>query len=101
ATATLIAFVAPLLGAAGQAVFFDDDRAGQKFFGGYGATKAAQMALARSWAAETVNTGPRVDIVSPAPMPTALRARFFPGEGRGVLASPADEAARILARLDL
>ncbi len=101
ATATLIAFVAPLLGAAGQAVFFDDDRAGQKFFGGYGATKAAQMALARSWAAETVNTGPRVDIVSPAPMPTALRARFFPGEDRGVLASPADEAARILAKLDL
>ncbi|MBI6630146.1 SDR family NAD(P)-dependent oxidoreductase [Pontibaca salina] len=101
ATATLIAYVAPLLGAVGHAVFFDDDRAGQKFFGGYGATKAAQMALARSWAAETIKTGPRVSIVTPAPMPTTLRAKFFPGEDRSVLTSPTDEAARILAQLQL
>ncbi|MEQ9055177.1 MAG: SDR family NAD(P)-dependent oxidoreductase, partial [Roseovarius confluentis] len=42
ATATLIQMVAPLLAAAedGQALFFDDPRAGQKFFGAYGATKA-------------------------------------------------------------
>lgn len=101
ATATLITYVAPLLGAVGHAVFFDDDRAGQKFFGGYGATKAAQMALARSWAAETVRTGPRVSIVRPAPMPTTLRAKFFPGEDRAALTSPTEEAARILAELQL
>ena len=101
ATSALMRMVAPLLHAApaGRAVFFDDPRAGDKFFGAYGATKAAQMALVRSWAAETVNTGPEVCVLSPAPMPTATRARFFPGEDRGELASPGDEAKRLLAQL--
>ena len=96
ATSVLIPYVAPLLGATGKAVFFDDPRSGDKFFATYGATKAAQMAMARSWAAETVKTGPQVKIVTPNPMPTATRARFFPGEDRDVLAKPADEAVRIL-----
>lgn len=97
ATATLITMVAPLLEAAeaGEALFFDDPRGGEKFFGAYGATKAAQMALARSWQVETAKTGPRVRIVTPEPMPTATRARFFPGEDRAVLTPPA-EAARII-----
>lgn len=99
ATARLISYVAPLLGDAGQAVFFDDPRAGQPFFGAYGATKAAQIALAQSWAAETQNTGPHVQIVTPAPMPTATRARFFPGEDRAPLADPRDEARKILAAI--
>ena len=96
ATALLITYVAPLLGQDGQAVFFDDDRAGQKFFGAYGGTKAAQIALARSWAAETVKTGPRVQVLTPGPMSTATRARFFPGEDRNALPTPADEARRLL-----
>ncbi len=99
ATARLIPFVAPLLGLEGRALFLDDPRAGQKFFGAYGATKAAQMALARSWQAETERTGPRVVIAAPAPMPTATRARFFPGEDRGALTPCSDEAARILSEL--
>jgi NAD(P)-dependent dehydrogenase (short-subunit alcohol dehydrogenase family) len=97
----LIPFLSPLLGDTGHAVFFEDDRAGQKFFGSYGATKAAQIALARSWQAETVNTGPRVSILSPNGMPTGTRARFFPGEDRENLSNPRDEAARLLATLDL
>ncbi|WP_300055681.1 SDR family oxidoreductase [uncultured Roseobacter sp.] len=99
ATGTLIAYVAPLLGESGQAVFFDDPSAGQKFFGSYGATKAAQIALARSWQAETRHTGPRVHIATPAPMPTATRARFFPGEDRSALNDPHAQAADILAQL--
>jgi NAD(P)-dependent dehydrogenase (short-subunit alcohol dehydrogenase family) len=99
ATALLIPFVAPLLGRDGRAVFFDDPRSCGKFFGAYGATKAAQMALARSWQAETIKTGPRVDVLAPAPMPTALRARFFPGENRSGLTSPKDEAERLVAEL--
>lgn len=99
ATALLISYVAPLLGAAGQAVFFDDPRAGEKFFGAYGATKAAQIALAKSWAAETRRTGPRVRVLEPRPMPTATRARFFPGEDRAALTPPADEAGRLLAQI--
>ena len=99
ATALLIPFVTPLLGAEGRALFFDDPRAGQKFFGAYGATKAAQTALAQSFAAETVRTGPRVHVLTPAPMPTATRARFFPGEDRAALADPMDEARRLLDSL--
>ena len=99
ATGQLIPYVAPLLGQTGTAMFFDDPRAGQKFFGAYGATKAAQIALAQSWAAETVKTGPRVHVLTPAPMPTATRARFFPGEERSPLAHPRDEAARLIALL--
>ncbi|WP_322889378.1 MULTISPECIES: SDR family NAD(P)-dependent oxidoreductase [unclassified Yoonia] len=96
ATARLIAYVSPLLGQTGKAVFFDDPRGGQQFFGAYGATKAAQIALAQSWQAESVKTGPRVQILTPAPMPTATRARFYPGEDRSTLADPATEAARLL-----
>ena len=100
ATATLINYVAPLLGQSGRAVFFDDEMAGQKFFGSYGATKAAQIAIARSWQAETVRIGPRVDILTPQPMPTATRARFFPGEDRSTLHDIHAEAARLLAFLE-
>lgn len=101
AVAVLIPYVAPLLGTSGRAVFFDDPRGGEKFMGHYGATKAAQVALARSWQAETAKTGPRVDIVQPKPMATATRARFFPGEDRATLAPAPDEARRILDELDL
>jgi NAD(P)-dependent dehydrogenase (short-subunit alcohol dehydrogenase family) len=96
ATSRLIAYVSPLLGTEGKAVFFDDPRGGEQFFGAYGATKAAQIALARSWQAESAKTGPRVKIVTPAPMPTATRARFFPGEDRSTLADPTAEAMRLL-----
>ncbi|GFE48522.1 oxidoreductase [Roseobacter cerasinus] len=99
ATSTLITYVAPLLGQNGQAVFFDDPCAGQKFFGAYGATKAAQIALAKSWQAETTKTGPKVHIITPAPMPTATRRRFYPGESHSTLSDPHDEAATILAQI--
>lgn len=101
ATGKLIPFLAPLLGTDGQAVFFEDDRAGQKFFGTYGATKVAQIALARSWQAESDKNGPRISIVTPKGMPTGTRARFFPGEDRETLSHPRDEAARLMADLSL
>ncbi|MGC1505073.1 MAG: SDR family oxidoreductase [Sulfitobacter sp.] len=99
ATSTLITYVAPLLGQTGQAVFFDDPRVGHKFFGAYAATKSAQIALARAWAAETANIGPKVNILTPAPMPTATRARFFPGEARDGLSDIHTQAAAVLAQL--
>ena len=98
-TGMLIPNVAPLLGHAGIAVFLNDPCAGLKFFGSYGATKSAQIALAQSWQAETKNTGPNVKIITPAPMPTATRARFYPGENREVLTSCESEAERIIATL--
>lgn len=99
ATSTLITYVSPLLGQTGQAVFFDDPAVATKFFGSYGATKAAQIALARSWQAETAQIGPKIHIVTPAPMPTATRARFHPGEDRTALQSPQTQADKIIASL--
>lgn len=99
ATSMLITYVAPLLGLTGQAVFFDDPRAGEKFFGSYGATKAAQIALARSWQAETTASGPRIHILTPPAMPTATRARFYPGEDRAPLTQPTEAAAALLSQL--
>lgn len=95
ATAMLIPLVERLLLAGGgTALFFDDARGGDKFFGAYGATKAAQIALVQSWQAEAAKVGPRVIIASPGPMPTATRARFFPGEARDALPPVADAAQK-------
>ncbi|MEM9342089.1 MAG: SDR family oxidoreductase [Pseudomonadota bacterium] len=101
AASELIRMVEPLLQAAedGTALFFDDPRGGSPFFGSYGATKAAQIALVRSWQAESAKLGPRVLIESPEPMGTAVRGRFYPGENRETLARPTDVAARIVASL--
>lgn len=103
ATQRLITYLHPLLAARedAQALFFDDPVAGAKFFSVYGASKAAQMAIARSWQGETKNTGPKVHVVAPNPMPTATRARFHPGEDRNALSDPKEEATRLLATLGL
>ena len=95
----LIGYVAPLLRSQpdGTAMFFDDVHAGEPFFANYGATKAAQIALAGSFAAESEKLGPRVAILRPDPMPTATRARFFPGEDRSNLAAPSAQALELLA----
>lgn len=101
ATQRLIGYVSPLLGTrpAATAVFFDDPLIQGKFMGAYGATKASQMAMARNWQAETARTGPRVLIQTPAPMATATRARFYPGEDRSALATPTAEAERLCDQL--
>lgn len=97
ATRGLMGLIEPLLRLrGGTAMFFDDPQGGQKFYGAYGATKAGQIALAQSWAAETASIGPRVVVARPAPMPTATRARFHPGEDRSALTPCRDEAERIL-----
>lgn len=99
AAARLMRYTAPLLGQDGRAVFFDDPLGGRAYYAAYGASKAAQIAMATSWRAETRRTGPQVAILSPEPMPTATRARFHPGEDRSVLTPPEAEAARLLPAL--
>lgn len=102
ATQNLLGLLEPLLRARqGIAIIPDDPRAGQKFFGAYGASKAAQMALVDSWRAESERLGPRVVTPQPDPMPTAIRGRFFPGEDRARLASCASQAERILTEAGL
>lgn len=97
AAAFLITMVDPLLRAGpGTAMFFDDPIATQKFAAAYGVSKSGQIALARNWQAEGQRIGPRVLIETPRPMPTAVRARFYPGEDRSPLATPRDEATRLI-----
>ena len=97
AFARLMAFVDPLIAPAPkpQALFFDDQW-DTKFAGPYGMCKAAQRAMIQSWQAETAKFQLKVHLVQPRPMPTAVRARFYPGEDRSVLFHPQDEAARLL-----
>lgn len=101
ATQRIIAMTEPLLKAAdaGTAVFMNDPVGGKKFFAGYGSTKAAAQAIVDSWAAETVTIGPRVLTFTPKPMPTGIRARFYPGEDREKLNTTEDEAKRMLDTL--
>lgn len=103
ATARLIRSIDPLLRVAEkpQAVFVIDRKSGAPFWGGYGASKAAGEALARSYGAES-GAGERpvaTHLFEPPPMPTALRARTHPGEDRAHLTACAVVAGRVLALL--
>lgn len=100
-TQRLIVMAAPLLAASpvGTYVHVTDDSAVGPFWGSYGATRAAGDALARSFAAEHIRIPPRVALFQPRPMPTAVRARFFPVEETSKLTPCAAEAARLLALL--
>jgi len=95
--ADLIAKIDPLLRARnGQAIYMRDDHTGEKFFGTYASAKAAETALFEAWKAETIKSGPKVQVFTPKPMPTGTRARFFPGEDRSKLTPCADEAQRLI-----
>ncbi|MEO1563621.1 MAG: SDR family NAD(P)-dependent oxidoreductase [Pseudomonadota bacterium] len=98
----LIVKIDPLLRAkSGRAVYMQDNHQGEKFFGTYAAAKAAEAALFAAWASENEKLGPIVSAFHPAPMPTATRARFFPGEDKAALSTPRDEANRVLTELGL
>ncbi len=97
ALANLIATLSPLIKS--RAIIATAPEIGAKFFGAYAASKAAAQSLAQSWAAETVQTGPKVTLFTPNPMATATRARFHPGEDQSTLATPTDEAKRLIATL--
>ncbi len=103
ATSRIITLTDPLLRVApnGTAVFMNDPRSGQKFFGAYAASKAAANSLVNSYIAETKNLKPNVSLFTPNPMPTATRARFFPGEDKSTLSSPKAEATRLLNSLNI
>lgn len=100
ATQRLIANVEPLLIAkGGRAILPVDPAGGQSFFGAYGSSKVAQKALFDSWANETRKANITITTFTPAPMPTATRGRFHPGEDRSKLSHPHEQAARLMAQL--
>lgn len=94
----LIRSLDPLLRAApggGRAVFFDDLHNVGPFHGVYAGSKAAARTVTTAWAAETARFPLSVLHLAPPPMPSALRARFRPGEDREKL-TPAREVAASL-----
>jgi NAD(P)-dependent dehydrogenase (short-subunit alcohol dehydrogenase family) len=96
----LIRSLDPLLRAsdAGRAIFVSSGAA-QKctaYWGPYSVSKAALEALARTYAAETVNTPVRVMLVNPGPLRTRMRASAMPGEDPETLKTPEDLAPHIL-----
>lgn len=116
ATGVMIPKLDPILtataraGGQAMAVFLDDpalrvDGLTRPNHAAIGAAKAAQMALAQAWAAETSalgpNRAPMVRIETPAPMPTGARARLHPGQDAALLSKPATEAEKLIARLGL
>ena len=82
---------------AGRAVFVTSGVAhkASAYLGPYAASKAALDALVRSWANETANTALRVNLFSPGPIRTRMRAQVFPGEDPMTLDTP-DMAAEFI-----
>ena len=79
----------------------DFDELMKKFSSIYGATKTAQIHLVKTWQNECKSTGPQIYVLQPNPMPTAVRARFYPGENRKNLQSVKIEAKRLVSIIEL
>jgi NAD(P)-dependent dehydrogenase (short-subunit alcohol dehydrogenase family) len=66
------------------------------YWGPYAVAKAALEVLARTYAAETATTNVRVNIFTPGPIRTRMRAQAFPGEDPMTLETPDRAAERIV-----
>jgi NAD(P)-dependent dehydrogenase (short-subunit alcohol dehydrogenase family) len=67
------------------------------YWGPYATSKAALDALARTYAAETLNTSNiRVMLVNPGPLRTRMRAKAMPGEDPMTLRMPEDLAPKLV-----
>jgi NAD(P)-dependent dehydrogenase (short-subunit alcohol dehydrogenase family) len=84
---------------AGRAVFISSGAAHnmRAYRGPYSVSKAALEALARTYAAETVSTAVRVNLVNPGPTRTRMRAQVMPGEDPMTLPPPEAVAEKIVA----
>src|SRR6201996_6813702 len=95
----LIRCMEPLLkqSDAGRAVFITAGSAQKApgYRGPYAASKAALETLVRVWAAETASTPIRVNLFSPGPIRTRMRAIVFPGEDPMTLDTP-EQAAELI-----
>jgi NAD(P)-dependent dehydrogenase (short-subunit alcohol dehydrogenase family) len=95
----LIRCMEPLLrkSDAGRAVFITAGSAQRApgYRGPYAASKAALETLVRVWAAETASTPIRVNLFSPGPIRTRMRAVVFPGEDPMTLDTP-EQAAELI-----
>src|SRR6202048_1833597 len=100
----LIRCMEPLLrqSDAGRAVFITSGAANKApaYLGPYAASKSAVETLARVWANETASTPVRVNLFSPGPIRTRMRATVMPGEDPETLDAP-EQAAELIVPLCL
>ena len=96
----LIRCMEPLLqqSDAGRAVFITSGIATKAtaYMGPYAASKAALDTLVRVWANETATTSIRVNLFSPGPIRTRMRATVMPGEDPLTLDTPEQAAEYIV-----
>ena len=79
----------------GHAIFMTDPHSSEPFWSTYAVTKEAGLTFARTYAAEVEKTAIKVSFHQPPEMPTALRARFYPGQNPDALTS-CQEAAKAM-----
>ena len=83
---------------AGRVVFISSGVAALAlaYWGPYAVSKAALEALARTYAAEAATTNVRVNLFTPGPIRTRMRAQAMPGEDPMTLATPDQVAGKIV-----
>lgn len=98
----LIRSLDPLLRAsdAGRVAFITSGAARKHtpYWGGYAMSKAALESIGLTYAAECANTNVKVNLLSPGPLRTRMRARAFPGEDAMTL-DPPDAIAPLIMEL--
>ena len=103
ANARLIRAMEPLLlqAKAPRAIFVTSGAASKAppFWGAYATSKAALDTMVRTWAHEHKNDALRVNLLSPGPVRTAMRAQAMPGEDPDTLPTPTDVAPLFLELL--
>ena len=82
------------------AIFLDDKNSG-KFLSTYSSAKASTREIIKSYQEESKRIGTKVIIFNPKPMPTKLRARFYPGENRQKLSSCKVQAKKLIITANL
>ncbi len=96
----LIRSMEPLLtqSDAGRAVFVSSGVSWtlRAYWGPYAISKAALNAMVQTWAAETVTTNLRVNLFTPGPIRTRMRAQAMPGEDPESLETPDQVAGKII-----
>jgi NAD(P)-dependent dehydrogenase (short-subunit alcohol dehydrogenase family) len=97
----LICAMDPLLkfSDAGRVVFLSSGVAALAlaYWGPYAVSKAALETLARTYAAETATTNVRINLFTPGPIRTRMRAQAMPGEDPMTLETPDKVAEKIVA----
>ena len=82
------------------AIFLDDQNSG-KFLSSYASSKASTREIIKIYQEESKRIGTKVIIFNPKPMPTGLRAKFYPGEDTQKLSSCESQAQKLIIKANL